>query len=144
MSDVSETDLIQKLPKRVFVDQYEFRLKLVEKNAPELAEKTGDDATGDPMQDAEGEGLTDFQRKTIFLCRDLNLHLFVEVVIHEITHAINWSRDIEDGSSEETFTTRFSPGLVRFLLDNPRMHQWLNRAIREIRKQQVNVGSILD
>lgn len=143
MSD-EPLDLISKLPKRVFVDQYEFRLKLVDEGAIELAEKTGDEATGDPAQDSQGDGLTNFLKRHIYLSKDLNLHRFVTVVCHEVVHTINWSRDIEDGITEEEFTTKFSPGFVQFLLDNPRFHQWLNRAVREIRKQQTNVGNILD
>lgn len=144
MTEVPAIDLISKLPKRIFIDQYEFRLKLLPEDAPELAASVGDEITGDHSKDGQSEGLTYFDKKLICLCKDLSLHLFVEVVIHEVVHSINWSRDIEDGITEEEFTTKFSPGFVRFLLDNPRFHQWLNRAIREIRKQQTDVGNILD
>lgn len=143
MSDVIDhLDLIKKLPRRIFVEQYEFHLKLVDEGAAELkTTTTKEDGTS---EEEEGDGLTDFNGRRIYFCKTLPLHRFVEVVVHEFIHAINWNRDVEDGSTEEEFTTKFSPGFVRFLLDNPRMHQWLNRAIREIRKQQANVGSILD
>jgi hypothetical protein len=143
MSDVDNLTLISKLPKRVFVDEWEFHLKLVDEGAPELFAK-GDENDSDPGEDAEADGLTDLAKKRIYLCKTLTLHRFVEVVIHELTHTINWSRDVDDGSTEEIFTTKFSAGFLRFLLDNPRVHQWLNRAIRAIREQQKNVGNISD
>jgi hypothetical protein len=136
-------ELIKKLPRRIFVDQYEFQLKLVATGAPELHASAEDNGSNPGVAD-EGDGLTDFNAMRIYLSNTLPLHRFVEVVCHEITHAINWSRGIEDGSSEEDFTDKYSAGFVRFLLDNPKYHTWLNRVVREIRKQRTSVGDLSD
>jgi hypothetical protein len=120
--------MIDKLPKRVFIGLYEFKVAPVDPGDVLLH----NDA--DPEMVCEGMTHTDIS--VIAIDKTLTLKRLVNVVLHECTHSINWSGDLTDESTEEEFTENFANGFTQFWLDNPRMVLWLNRAFKQIRKEQ--------
>jgi hypothetical protein len=117
--------MIDKLPKRVFVGLYEFKLILCEAGDPRLVSESID-----------CDGLTELNERVIYLNKALPFKRFVNVVLHECIHTMNWSKDIEDGVTEEEFTENLANSFTDFWLDNPRLVLWLNRAFKQIRKEQ--------
>lgn len=60
----------------------------------------------------------------------------VEVVLHEINHAVLNSFSTKSNKpQEEQFVTTSAAGLAAVLIDNPKLTKWLNWAIDEARKE---------
>lgn len=47
-----------------------------------------------------------------------------DTFMHEVLHAINNDRGIEDSSTEEQFVSQAIPGITRFMLDNKEAWEW--------------------
>jgi hypothetical protein len=114
-------ELETKLPSKVYVGHYEFAIRVVPQDDPGI----------------EGnDGLCDPASRTIWICSGLSLWRLFYVVNHEICHAVNWSKGVEDGMTEESFTTLNSDGETDLWVDNPRLINWKLKAARAIRKQR--------
>lgn len=111
------------LPNKIWVGSYEFPLRVV--------------PAGDPMLD-NADGCTEFDEncRGIKIASNLATRHRLEIVIHEITHAINWSVDLEDGATEEDVATKHGRAWSQFLLDNPRYVAWLTFTLNKIRRER--------
>lgn len=115
-------ELVAKLPKRAFIGLLEFRIEVVT----------------EPIEDGDCDGQTDLATRHVQIHRDLPFKRFVNVVLHELVHAINFDQGTTDMADEETFTNNLANGLTQFYLDNPRFASWFDRAFKAIRKEQAN------
>ncbi len=111
------------LPKCVWVGTYEFPMGFVDAADPRLDEANGMCETG------EGE-------TRIWIAARMGLRKTLEIVIHEITHAINWVYDIDDGVDEEDIATKHGAAWSQFFLDNPKYQRWLAYTVNRIRKER--------
>ena len=109
------------LPKKIYVGHYEFSMFVVPTTHERL---DGND------------GMTYFDDCQIFICANLPLRRLFYVVNHEVCHAVNWSKGIDDGMTEEQFTTLNSDGETDIWIDNPGLINWKLKAARAIRKQR--------
>lgn len=117
---VDTVDLFRGLPRRFQIGSYTFRIKLVGHEHPKL----------------EGNnGMTYCEDAEIYVFNGLQLVRCLEVVQHELTHAINWVYGVTDESTEEAFTTQHSKGLVELGMKNPKWKTWEARLLRLMRKQ---------
>ena len=117
------------LPRKLWIGTYEYTVALVPHGDAGLAEDYG--AT-----------YSDDQRKAIFIDSSLDTRKRLEIVLHELTHAIVWTHDLADVDSEEvtvneeTLCDRFGIAWSAFLLDNPRFQRWLTYTLNRIRKER--------
>jgi len=77
----------------------------------------------------------------ILVCATLGTYRTIEVALHEITHAINWTCDIftlEDMAEEEAATTKQGAAWARVYVDNPKFCKWLNHAVQQVRKERAS------
>lgn len=114
---------IVQLPRKVWVGSHEFAVRLVSQDDLVLAGEDGDMTT---------DGTTG----VISIAADLDARRRLEIVLHELTHALNWSYEIEDGVSEEDIATKHGRAWAVFWLDNPRFESWLAYTLSRIRKEQ--------
>lgn len=116
-----------KLPKKLWVGNYEYDLQTVPRVHPDLA---GDN----------GVSLLDDENRRILIAKNLKLRHRLEVVLHEIIHVINDAANMDDPlPNEEEMTTKQGHGWTYFLLDNPLFEAWLWATLAEIRKSQKEV-----
>jgi len=117
-----------RLPSRLWIGSYEFQ----------LAQKPVDD----PLFEGEADGITHFDlpARGVYLRDDLALRSLLEVVLHEITHAIHWAHDLDDAEKfdEEQVATVYGLAWSALLLANPRFQRWLNHTVNAVRKAQAN------
>lgn len=117
-------EILKGLPKTIRIGQFTLRFKVV--NPTEHADIHGNN------------GLCDFDASIIYLDEELiqraNAERILNVVQHEIHHAIHYVYGLTDESTEEQFTELLTNGLVAFWLDNPRYETWRRRMLREIKK----------
>jgi len=119
MRDVSPK-VYHGLPRRIHIGPYTFRVVF---------------ATARHEQLRDSDGCCVFSELRIYLRTNLNLQLAVNTVVHEVTHAINFAYGIEDGATEEFFTTNHSTGQVDVWVRNPRLMNWYVKQIRRIRQE---------
>jgi hypothetical protein len=119
---------VERLPKRLRIGSFTFKLLLVAKDHPDL---NGEDDEGEPYSCL---GLTDAETTRILMATDSEFDQFVNTLIHEIGHAINHSYGIHGGEEEEHITTQSANGWMQVNLDNPRLENWLHAAWRALRK----------
>lgn len=121
-----------KLPSKVWVGAYEFPLALVASD-----DKALDGADGMTVTDEVGRG--------IWINEILDPRKMLEIVWHELTHAINWNQEIDNRSerkgstlncSEEVLATKHGFAWTQFFLDNPKMHRWINATVRQLQKER--------
>ncbi len=115
-------------PKTLWVSGYEFPLAIVE----------GEDVR---LEGADGLTETGEKSRAIWIAAHLGTYRTVEIVLHEITHAINWAYDLcnaEDMADEEDIATKHGAAWARLYLDNPKFCQWLNSAINRVRAERAN------
>ncbi len=114
-------------PKTIWVGGYEFPMALVGVADPRL---DGDDGAFESAGDFRG----------IVVCESLGTYRTIEVALHEVTHAINWSHDvfneIDDTAEEEAATTKQGAAWARVYVDNPQFCRWLNYAVNLVRKER--------
>lgn len=120
MADV--IDVFKGLPRRVHVGHATFRIVVC---APADSVHLAD----------ENDGCTVLQEYKIFLNNEMHLQAAVEVVQHEVTHAINWVYGVDDDSTEEQFTTQHSKGQLEVWMRNPRLLNWIVKQLRLMKKQ---------
>jgi len=113
------SDVYTGLPRRVKIGQYTFRVIVSNK-------------TDSP--DLEGcDGITDFEKFRVYLDESLPLQRAVNVVQHELTHAINWVYGVDDGALEEHITTQHTNGLVEMWMSNPKVVNWFVKQLRALK-----------
>jgi hypothetical protein len=123
------------LPERVWVGTYEFPIEIVLPDAEVLG-------------GADGIAIFDEAERGIYICASLDNRKFLEIVWHEITHAIHWDREvddevdalIDDGKGafevEESITKVQGIAWTQFLLDNPKFQRWLTYTLNKLRKER--------
>lgn len=114
-------DVFNGLPRRVKIGQYTFRL-------------TVSTPTENPI--LEGcDGITNFETFRIYLDDTLHRQRAVNVVQHELIHAINWVYGVNDGAEEEHITTQVTNGLVEMWMSNPKVVSWFNKNLRATKRE---------
>lgn len=115
------SDVFNGLPRRIKVGQYTFRLAVT--NATEQPD----------LQDRDG--LTDFGTFRMYLDETLQRQRAVNVVQHELLHAINWVYGVDDGATEEHITTQVTNGLVELWMSNPKVVNWFVKNLRAMKRE---------
>lgn len=115
-------DAFKGLPRRVHIGPFTFRVVVESKHQ------------GHEFLD-ENDGCCDTNGQRIFVRGDLTLALAINVVQHEISHAINWVYGVTDDSTEEQFTNQHSNGQIEVWLRNPRLWNWFAKQLRVLRKE---------
>jgi hypothetical protein len=72
--------------------------------------------------DSQGEGVTNYERKTISIARNLDRFRNIQALQHEVFHAVLWERGFDDDSEQWDLHAwiYFSEGAFPlFLQDNP-------------------------
>src|SRR4051812_48409118 len=116
----------QKVPRRIWLRNQPIKIDVVAPDHPVLAEC---DARGHTLFDNSGG-------TTILISNALGISAFLEVVIHEITHVINFLWDIDDGAEEEAMATAHGEAWAMLLVANPAYQRWLTRTVNMLRKEQ--------
>jgi hypothetical protein len=115
------SDVFHGLPRRIKVGQYTFRVLI---GTPEV------------YADLDGcDGITDFEKFRITLHEGVALQRAINVVQHELTHAINWVYGIDDGAQEEHITTQHTNGLIELWMSNPKVVNWFVKNLRAVKRQ---------
>jgi hypothetical protein len=112
-------DVYTGLPRKIAIGQYVFRIHVVPGDHPKLEGNDGMTYTGE---------------NNVYLSLANDTHLALITVVHELTHCVNWARDVEDGADEEHFTTQHTNGVVEMWLRNPKAFSWVNKQLRAVRK----------
>lgn len=115
------------LPKKVEVGTYEFPIQIV--------------SAGDARLDGDADGITYFgaegePARCILIAGRLGPKRTLDVVMHELTHAINWVTGVDDGTTEEGIADAHGRAWVALLLDNPRFVRWLNYVLERLRAER--------
>ena len=119
------------LPRKVWIGTYEYELHLVE-------------PTDTVLDDADGITLSEDGRKAVFISNSLGIRRRLEIVFHELTHAINWVNDVGQSDDdmvameEEELAEKYGLAWSAFLLDNPRFQRWLTYTLNKIRKERTD------
>lgn len=124
------------LPRKSWIGSYEFEMKIVPADDPVLEGQNG-------MTVAEDK------KKGVYFSDSLGALHLLEIVIHELTHAIVWVHDLtaenDDEEAEdmvtipeETLATKFGLAWSAFLVDNPRFQRWLTYILNRIRKERTD------
>jgi hypothetical protein len=122
------------LPERVWVGTYEVPIEVV--------------LPDDEILDG-GDGIFVFDEAEfgIYISGSLDTRKFLEIVWHEITHAIHWDREVDDKIEalvddgkdediEEEITKVQGIAWTQFLLDNPKFQRWLTFTLNKLRKER--------
>lgn len=112
-------------PKTLYVGTFEFLLHFVPGSDPNL----------------EGaNGITELEegKHGIWIIETLPPRKMLEIVLHEITHAINWERDIKGAMrlNEEALARKHGEAWSAFWIDNPKFHRWHTALVNRIRKER--------
>jgi len=76
-------------------------------------------------------GDCNYDKGRIRLCPTLRGTRLIEVLIHEILHAIYKQRSLEEGDNEERIVMCISIGITAILKDNPKLGEWINAMLCE-------------
>lgn len=130
---------VVQIPSKLWIGTYEFPLRLVPPDDPHLQLGKVDDEEREGMT-LTGDAVGGFG---IWIANNLALRQRLNIVWHEVTHAINWVHDIDDADGaehlavdEETLATKHGVAWPQFLLDNPRYVSWVTYTLDRIRKAQ--------
>jgi hypothetical protein len=120
-----------KLPRKIWIGTYEVSVQSVPPNSPKL----------DPIEPGEETRLRgmfdpDVEPPEIFVDQTLGGIQLLEIINHEITHAINYVYDIQDGAQEEDVAETHGRAWSMFYVANPRYQRWLVSLCNAIRKEQ--------
>lgn len=116
------------MPRKLWIGSYEFKVNLVASEHPSLCGEDG-------QMEADG------RRCIIWLSEDMDTRRMLEIVLHEMTHAINWVHDIDDDEKtvmilEEDLATAHGKAWSQVYLDNPRFERWLTYTLARIRRER--------
>lgn len=114
-------DVFKGLPRRIHVGPHTYRVVV----STELEDKDLVDCNGMSYHE-------DFK---ILLNENMSSQLAAEIVQHEVSHCVNMVYGVEDGATEEFMVTQHSKGITEVWLRNPRLHNWMVKTIRLIRKE---------
>jgi hypothetical protein len=113
------------LPSRVWVGTYEFPMEIVPPD--------------DERIEANERGACAIEEDNywIVIAAYLANTATLEVVLHEVEHAINWVFDINvDDAFEEEVVTEHGKAWARVWLDNPKLLKWVDYMTKLIRKER--------
>ena len=122
---------VVQLPRKIEVGSYEFPIQIVPANDRRL-----DDADGITYMGAEGELVP---AHAIFIAARMGPKRTLDRVMHEVTHAINFVYDIDEGKAkilEETVADKHGAAWAQFWIDNPKMLRWLTYVVERIHKER--------
>lgn len=119
------------LPRKLWIGTYEFPLHLVSPDDQHLGLGKTDPADEREGMTLTGEAVGGFG---IWIANNIAMRKQLEIMLHEVTHAINWVYDIDDGSDEESIATAHGTAWSQFWLDNPRFERWLVYTLARIRR----------
>ena len=119
-------------PERLHIGSFVFAFELVAPGDERL-----DSANGITILD-EDEGLA------VYVSCALEDRKLVEIVWHEIVHAVDWVYDISKSTSfkrnrdtrEEHIAQKHGEAWPTFLLDNPKFARWYMSIIQRIRRER--------
>jgi hypothetical protein len=114
-------DVFNGLPRRVKIGQYTFRLSISTPTETPILEGC--------------DGITNFENFRIYFDDTLHRQRAVNVVQHELIHAINWVYGVNDGAEEEHITTQVTNGLVEMWMSNPKVVSWFNKNLRAMKRE---------
>jgi hypothetical protein len=113
-------------PPKIWVGEYEFSLHFLLPDDPE-------------MEGADGITRFDEQDRGISISASLDDRKMLEIVWHEVTHAINWICGITNKSrSEELLARKHGLAWSAFHLDNPKFVRWYTHVVNRIRKARTH------
>lgn len=115
------SDVYHGLPRRIKIGQYTFRITVGSADKHELLEGC--------------DGITDFETFRIYLDEKVHRQRAINVVQHELSHAINWVYGIDDGAEEEHITTQHTNGLIELWVSNPKVFSWFARSLRAMKRE---------
>ena len=104
------------LARKVEVGTYQFVVRVVPQGDPRL-----DGAMGIMLANSNDDNVF-----AILVARGQSPKQLLDTVLHEVTHAINFACDIDDGVDEETIALKHGAAWAHFWIDNPSMLRWLN------------------
>lgn len=110
-------------PDKVWIGTVEYRIHPV---SPNHAKLDGGDS----------DGITEFSPPVIHVSNGLSLTAFMETLWHELTHAVDFVSDIEDGVLEEDIADRHAKVWSQFWINNPRFQRWWTKACVAVRKDR--------
>lgn len=121
---------IVQLPRKVWIGSYEFPVRIVDADDPALKDEAG--VASDGMMDNHED------HRAITISNKLDTRKRLEIVFHELVHAINIVNGITDDLPVEEDEIADKHGLAwsQFYLDNPRFAAWVVYTIARIRKDQ--------
>lgn len=82
------------------------------------------------------EGLTDFRTNAIYLQKGLPPLGLLNVLWHELTHAINETGEIENGVKEERIAAWHGQTWPTFFILNPAFSRWWDKVVTSIIKDR--------
>ena len=115
------SDVYNGLPRRVKIGQYTFRITITTAKDNDVLEGC--------------DGITDFEAFRIYLHEGIARQRAINVVQHELTHAINWVYGIDDGALEEHITTQHTNGLIELWVSNPKVMNWFVKNLRAMKRE---------
>jgi hypothetical protein len=112
--------MISECPDKVWIGTVEYAIHIVPRDDPKL-------------DGGETDGITEFDPTQITISGSLSLTGFMETMWHELTHAINDTVGIEDGSLEEDIADRHGKAWSQFWINNPTFQRWWTKACTSVR-----------
>lgn len=119
---------MEKCPAKVWVGTSEFAIEFVPPDNEHLR-PSEEDPNGN-------DGIALFDPNRILIANTLPLSKLADIVHHELTHALNWEEDIEDGEDEEVITQKHGRAWSQFFIINPRYGRWWLSLCVAIRKER--------
>lgn len=114
-------------PEKIWVGTFEFPLYFVlpDDRALVVRGKVSDGVTGVNEDD-----------RGIWISGGLDDRKTLEIVWHEVTHAIDWVYEIDGRTSEENVAARHGVAWSQFMLDNPRFVRWYTGLVSKVRRER--------
>jgi len=119
--------LLSQCPERVWIGTVEFALNLV----PAEHEK---------LDGGESDGCSEWNPPALYVCNSLRLSELLETMWHELTHAVDFVSDIEDGAIEEDIADKHAKVWSQFWINNPSFQRWWTQACVAIRRNRQSGG----
>lgn len=115
--------MIADCPDKVWIGTVEFSIRAVEANHEKL-------------DGGETDGITEYAPPQIHVANSLSLSSFMETLYHELTHAVDFVSEIEDGIAEEEIADRHGKAWSQLWINNPRFLRWWSKACIQVRKDR--------